>query len=205
MYSLKIPHAASLRLPKDRDIVAFSVWLFRAQALPSITLRPYMPAIVASVKACFTSSKPNSDKPRRAVMEALSTIHHLALTYPDTFACRAVNDEELRLAIMSSCVRDPFTIRARGCMALGGLFLSLQRPWPQVDEGEEEDEASESSQAEEKERTRHMAKDLFGHYLCAFFQEDDSRHLRTLERLLDSAKAHPDQRELFLCSPHSVS
>lgn len=185
-FALKIPHSSSLRLPKDRDIVAFSIWLFRAQALPALTVQPYIPDIISSLKSCFTSHRPNSEKPRRAVMEALSTVHFLALTYPDLFACRCINDEELRHAIMSCSVKDAFTIRARGCMALGGLFLAVHRPWPKC----EEDDASSQTEANQ---TRETAEDLLSHYVCSFFQEEDHQHLKSLERLMDNAKHQPDQ------------
>lgn len=188
---LKIPSSSSLRLPKDRDIVAFSIWLFRSQSLPSETLRSYMPDLMQALKACFINYKANSDKPRRAAMEALSTVHFLTMQYPELFSAACIADEELRESIFNCCIKDAFSLRSKGCMALGGLYHSIYQPRPGAHQEQEQD--------------RRTSVDLLGAYLMEFLQHQDHFNLRVLEKLLEGAKAKPEEGTLDLLLPFSVN
>lgn len=150
-----------------------------------------MPDLMQALKACFINYKANSDKPRRAAMEALSTVHFLTMQYPELFSAACIADEELRESIFNCCIKDAFSLRSKGCMALGGLYHSIYQPRPGAHQEQEQD--------------RRTSVDLLGAYLMEFLQHQDHFNLRVLEKLLEGAKAKPEEGTLDLLLPFSVN
>lgn len=126
---LLVPHTPLVRQPKDREIVAFSMWVLTAQELPIVIMQASASSIIRSIMAILdtTAAKP-SKKARRANLEALLAVQNLSCQHPRLFT--AFNESKQLYWILNAFQAEALQTRLRACAALGGLALGLTHAWP---------------------------------------------------------------------------
>jgi hypothetical protein len=124
----------AFRQPKDREIVAFVIYVLGCLRFSEAVLEPHAALIAESIVGIYTNrARANGSwsKSRRPEMEALTAISKLCQHYPRLFARRFLSGRsDSVLTLFQSLTAASSAIRTRAIAAFGGIAYGLWTNWP---------------------------------------------------------------------------